>query len=97
MKKLTRIAEDTANRAGLPRRRFLAQLGKGAMTTVGALAGFFLAHDGRSSTMHWMADLTGACIYTESGVQYCQELTQAECESIDGSTWNQGLPCPFSL
>ncbi|MEE9162412.1 MAG: hypothetical protein V3U35_05510 [Candidatus Neomarinimicrobiota bacterium] len=36
---------------------------------------------------------TGACIYIAAGKQYCNNLTQAQCNALKGA-WFQGEKCP---
>jgi hypothetical protein len=36
---------------------------------------------------------TGACIYIAGGKQYCNNLSQTQCNALKGS-WHSGQKCP---
>jgi hypothetical protein len=96
--RLARIPERVATRVGESRRQFLGQLGRGALAAAAALSGLLLTRSGGlAGTGSGSGSGTlGACYYTSSGTQKCEQLTQAQCSALTGSTWTPG-PCTFAL
>jgi hypothetical protein len=93
--RLARIPERLAIRAGESRRDFLGKFGRHALTAATALSGLLVSgSSGRASSDR--SGTVGACYWTSSGTQTCEQLTQTQCAAITGSNWTPG-PCTFAM
>jgi hypothetical protein len=91
---LTSFSEKTGAKIGESRRNFLSHIGGGVLTLAGALLGALGASRAEGT---WVdssdGNASGACYYASGGTPRCEELTQVQCRSLNGSTWVGGQPC----